>query len=312
MRRATLKVVVGRGAVRSWQLPASFGRRAFTTAAASTEVKQKYDFINVEDKGEVRWVSLNRPDTHNAFNELVIGEITDAFRTIQRDAAQEKFRAVVLTGNGKSFSAGADLNWMKKMASYTQKENELDSHKLFDMFNSIYACPMPVIGRINGNAIGGGSGLVSACDFAFSVNKAVFGFTEVKLGLIPAVISPFVMMKIGKGNCSRYFLTGERFYATEATRLGLIQGSFETVEELDKAVDSVLTEIKANSPAAMRSCKQLINNVYHSLGSPKKGEGLSDVKEQLASEIARIRVSKEGQEGLSAFLEKRKPSWIVS
>lgn len=313
MRRATLKVVAGRGAVPAGQAVRScFGRRAFTTAAASTEVKQKYDFINVEDKGEVRWVSLNRPDTHNAFNELVIGEITDAFRTIQRDAAQEKFRAVVLTGNGKSFSAGADLNWMKKMASYTQKENELDSHKLFDMFNSIYACPMPVIGRINGNAIGGGSGLVSACDFAFSVNKAVFGFTEVKLGLIPAVISPFVMMKIGKGNCSRYFLTGERFYATEATRLGLIQGSFETVEELDKAVDSVLTEIKANSPAAMRSCKQLINNVYHSLGSPKKGEGLSDVKEQLASEIARIRVSKEGQEGLSAFLEKRKPSWIVS
>jgi len=267
-----------------------------------------YEFIKVEDRNEVRWVILNRPDTHNAFNEVVISEITHAFTSLKH--APSQYRAVVLTGNGKSFSAGADLNWMKKMATYTQDENEKDSHKLFDMFNAIYSCPAPVIGRINGNAIGGGSGLVAACDFAFSDSKASFGFTEVKLGLIPAVISPFVMMKIGKGNCSRYFLTGEKFGADEALRLGLIQGRHDSVEQLDQTIDKLLKEIKANSPAAVRSCKQLINNVYHNLGTPKS-EGLSDLKEQLTSEIARIRVSKEGQEGLSAFLEKRKPSWTM-
>lgn len=253
---------------------------------------------------------MNRPDTHNAFNEVVIRELTEAFREVKKHS--DKLRAVVLTGTGKSFSAGADLNWMKKMATYTQQENETDSLRLFDMVNTIYACPLPVIGRINGNALGGGSGLVAACDFAFSVSKASFGFTEVKLGLIPAVISPFVMMKIGKGNCSRYFLTAEKFGAEEAFRMGLIQGHVATLEELDGVVGKILAEIENNSPAAMRECKKLIHNVYHSLGGQKKGEGIEEMRASLANEIAKIRVSKEGQEGLASFLEKRKPSWATN
>eukprot|EP01119_Soliformovum_irregulare_P013561 TRINITY_DN3625_c0_g1_i5.p1 TRINITY_DN3625_c0_g1~~TRINITY_DN3625_c0_g1_i5.p1 ORF type:complete len:206 (+),score=11.87 TRINITY_DN3625_c0_g1_i5:387-1004(+) len=146
-------------------------------------------------------IKLNRPQIHNAFNEVLIQEMTEAFRSVPK--SHPLARSVVLTGNGPSFSAGADLNWMKKMASYSQEDNERDSHQLFDMFHAIKACPLPVIARVNGHAFGGGSGIIAACDMAFALNTAQFGFTEVKLGLIPAVISPFVMEKIGRANCSR-------------------------------------------------------------------------------------------------------------
>eukprot|EP01087_Luapelamoeba_hula_P014845 TRINITY_DN4404_c0_g1_i3.p1 TRINITY_DN4404_c0_g1~~TRINITY_DN4404_c0_g1_i3.p1 ORF type:complete len:338 (+),score=48.58 TRINITY_DN4404_c0_g1_i3:82-1095(+) len=277
-----------------------------TTTTASSSAPQR-NFVNVEQKGHVRWVTLNRPEVHNAFNEVVIAEMTQIFRQIETDTADSKneTRCVVLTGNGQSFSAGADLNWMKKMATYTEAENERDSHALFDMMNSIYTCPVPVIGRINGPAIGGGAGMVAACDFSFAVSKAIFGFTEVKLGLLPAVISPFVINKIRPANCSRYFLTGERFGSDEALRMSLIHDTAPTVEELDKKLDTVLKEFCANSVVAVKDCKKLI----HRVGGARLEEGPVAMKGELCQLIARARVSPEGQEGLSSFLERRSPSW---
>jgi len=259
-----------------------------------------FPHLALESKGPALWIALARPDVHNAFNEPVIESITKAFQSIDSN----KFRCVVLTGSGPSFSAGADLNWMKKMAKYSEADNRADALKMFDMFYAIRTCPLPVISRVNGAALGGGTGLVAACDFSFAVDSAVFGLTEVKLGLIPAVISRFVMDKIGKGSCLRFFLTGERFSATTAGRIGLIQAHFPTVAELDIELQKVIDELAKNSPAAMRECKNLIEHV--------STMGLAQSKEYVASMIAQARVSPEGQEGIAAFLEKRKPSYLKS
>jgi len=260
------------------------------------------EFVKVEDKQNVRWVTLSRPTLHNAFNEVVIQDITEVFAEV--DKAKD-LRAIVLTGEGASFSAGADLNWMKKMIHYTHDQNIQDSRKLFDMVNTISECGIAVIGRINGPAIGGGAGLVSVCDIALAVRTAIFGFTEVKLGLLPAVISPFVMNKIGRGHCARYFLTAEKFGATEAMRIGLVQDCADTIEELDNKVDAILKEIKGNSPSAMKACKKLMRKVATSCTQPHS------LKNDLVSEIAKARVSEEGQEGLAAFLERRKSKWVI-
>ncbi len=231
----------------------------------------------------------------------MIEELTSAFRSFKNN---DTCRSIVLTGVGSSFSAGADLNWMKKMASYTKEENEKDSHLLFDMFHAIRSCSIPVIARVNGPALGGGSGLVSSCDIALSLKSAKFGFTEVKLGLIPAVISPFVMEKIGKVNCSRYFLTGERFTAEEAKQIQLISDHFVTDQELDDAINKISKEIASSGPQAVRTCKSLIQNVSHmDYNNPS-------TKLYVASEIATARVSAEGQSGISAFLKKGKPMWV--
>jgi methylglutaconyl-CoA hydratase len=243
-------------------------------------------------------VTINRPEIHNAFNEELIAELTQTFKTIGELFPQ--CRSVVLTGAGSSFSAGADLNWMKKMASYTKEQNEQDSHQLFDMFHAIRQCIVPVIARTNGSAFGGGSGLVAACDFAFALSRAKFGFTEVKLGLLPAVISPFVMEKIGAGNCSRYFLTGEKFDAVEARRIGLVQQVFETEQDMDEEITRVTREIQLAYPGAVKNCKKLIQTVASmDINDPK-------TKIFVASEIAKARVGKEGQAGLAAFLSKTK------
>lgn len=262
--------------------------------------------VAVEQRDTTVWVTMNRPDLHNAFNEDVIADLTHVFRGIASEVESGTsgvdVRSVVLTGAGRSFSAGADLNWMRKMADYTEQENADDSLQLFDMFHSIQACPLPVIGRVNGAALGGGAGLVSACDVAFSVEKAKFGLTEVKLGLAPAVISRFVMDKIGKANCSRYFLTGERFGAAEAVRVGLVQQYAADEEELDALVASTVASIDENSPAAVRACKVLIDRVSHMT--------ITESRPYVTAEIAKLRVSAEGQDGLSAFLNKRKPGWL--
>ena len=170
------------------------------------------------------------------------------------------------------------------------------------MFHAIRFCPVPVIGRINGAAVGGGSGLVSCCDFSFAVNSATFGFTEVKLGIMPAVISKFVMEKIGKNNCSRYFLTGERLSAKRAAEIGLIQEALDNEQKMDETIAGVVDELSKNSPAAVHRCKVLIEEVSHMSITNSKG--------YVASEIAKARVSAEGQEGLSSFLEKRKPNYV--
>lgn len=265
--------------------------RPFSTANNNTAPSQ---IQRVENKATL-YLRLSRPEVHNAFNETLIAEIGETFSSIR----QGQYRCVVLTGEGASFSAGADLNWMKKMAKYTREQNQQDALRLFDMFAAIRNCPVPTVARVNGAALGGGSGLVAACDFAFATKAAVFGFTEVKLGLVPAVISRFVMDKLGKGNCSRFFLTGERFNAETALRIGLLQGVSESLEDLDKQIEKIAEELSQNSPQAMTSSKQLIDTV--------STLSIAHSRQVCAGVIADARVSADGQEGLSAFLEKRKP-----
>eukprot|EP01006_Ploeotia_vitrea_P049481 TRINITY_DN67346_c0_g1_i1.p1 TRINITY_DN67346_c0_g1~~TRINITY_DN67346_c0_g1_i1.p1 ORF type:complete len:266 (-),score=35.80 TRINITY_DN67346_c0_g1_i1:140-937(-) len=255
--------------------------------------------VEVTLRRGAKWVVLNNPKVRNAFNNKTIQQLREVFTTIN----PAECRAVVVTGAERIFSAGADLNWMKSMLDYTATENYEDARLMFQMFNAMYNCPVPVIARVNGDAMGGGVGLVAACDFAFALNRCRFGFTECKLGLVPAVISPFVVSKIGKCHASRYFLTAERFNSAEAVRIGLVQQSFEAEEELDAAVESALNEIRANGPTAVRTCKQLLGTVST---TPITENALPDY---LCRTIADIRVSPEGQEGLKSFLEKKKPSW---
>lgn len=259
--------------------------------------------LKVETKGDCVWVTLNRPNVHNAFNEDVIAELSKTFRILGSDeVTSENTRAIILTGEGKSFSAGADLSWMKKMANYSYSENKADAERLFDMFDAIASNSLPVIARVNGAALGGGSGLVSACDFSLAVQNAKFGFTEVKLGLIPAVISPFVIKKIGSGNASRYFTTGEIFNGTEAQRIGLVQHVFESETDMDAGLQKIIEQLSNCSPAAVRSAKNLIERV-NSITDKQ------EIKEYTTSQIAGIRATEEGKEGIQAFLDKRKANW---
>ncbi len=244
-------------------------------------------------------VTLVRPDLHNAFNEEMIEEITRAFEDVGRDAG---VRVVVLAGEGKSFCAGADINWMKRMVGYSFDENVADARKLSAMLRTIRECPKPVIARVHGSAYGGGVGLAAACDLAVAVESGTFCLSEVKLGIIPAVISPYVLEKIGPGHMRRYGLTAERFDAREAHRIGLLSQVCGTVEEMDHWIDDTCTTLKANGPAALTAFKKTLSEV---VGTP-----WDNVQELTTRRIAELRVSPEGQEGLKAFLEKRKPNWI--
>lgn len=251
--------------------------------------------IRVETEGKVATVTLDRPDVRNAFNEELIAELRHAFTSFPPDV-----RAVILTGGGGVFCAGADVAWMRKSKEYTEEENARDAAAMAAMFRAIDECPLPVIGRINGAAMGGALGLVACCDIAIAVDEAIFGFSEVRLGIIPANISTFVLPKIGARNARRYFLTGERFGAEEARAIGLVH---EVVRpgSLDERVGAVAREILKCGPRAVAAAKELIRE---GMGRPRE--------EQIAytiETIARIRVSPEGQEGLAAFLEKRKPRW---
>ncbi len=251
--------------------------------------------LRLETNGPVLTVTIDRPDVRNAFNEEVIEELHETFSAIP-----PKVRAVVLTGAGPVFCAGADVQWMKKSLKYTEQENARDAAAMAAMFRAIDECPRPVIGRINGHALGGGSGLVACCDMVVAVEGALFGFTEVRLGIVPANISTFVLPKIGSRAARRYFLTGERFGAEEAKAIGLIH---EVVppDRLDTKVNDLLKEILRCGPNAVAIAKDVIR------------EGLARSRDEAidytVKTIARVRVSPEGQEGLGAFLEKRKPSW---
>jgi len=244
-------------------------------------------------------VTLDRPDLHNAFDDALIKTLTMTFREMRH---KPEVRVVVLAGSGKSFSAGADLNWMKRMADYTQAENFDDAMALAEMLRAIYECPKPVIARVHGAAFGGGVGLVAACDIAIAAERASFCLSEVKLGLIPAAISPYVMESMTVRAARRYFLTAERFDAAEAHRIGLVH---EVVADdaLDAKVEEVIGALLMAGPAAQGAAKELIAAVAH---KPIDREVLRDTAER----IAEIRVSDEGQEGLEAFLGKRKPAWV--
>lgn len=247
--------------------------------------------------GAVLTVALNRPEVHNALTPTMIRELTAVFQTIPN---QKDVRVVVLTGNGRSFCAGADLSFMRAAADYTFAENVQDGEAIFDLMLMVDQCPKPVIGRVNGAAIGGGVGLVSCCDIVVAVDRAKFGFSEARLGIVPAVISPFVLAKIGADNARELFLTGERFAAVQAQRIGLVN-HVVAEEALDTAVNERIAQLLQAAPGAQAAAKELIRQVSH---QPKEA-----MRGYTANLIASLRDSKEGREGMSSFLEKRKPWW---
>jgi len=241
---------------------------------------------------------MNRAEAHNAFNETLIEELTRVFDTLGYDAG---VRVIVLAGRGKSFSAGADLEWMERAAGYSSEENRRDARKLAKMIATIHRLPKPTVARVHGAALGGGVGLVAACDIAIASTQASFATTEVRLGMIPSVISPYVIAAIGRRQAHRYFLTAERFDAVEAHRIGLAHVVCEP-GELDAKVAAVAQSLLANSPMAQAAAKELI---FHVVDRP-----IEDVLiEETAQRIAKSRATAEAKEGIAAFLEKRKPRW---
>jgi methylglutaconyl-CoA hydratase len=258
--------------------------------------------ILVTDRAAVRQISLNRPDVHNAFDDGLIAELTSALVEAGR---AEAVRAVVLTGTGASFSAGADLNWMRGMATASEQENREDSLRLAALVRTLQFLPKPTVARVNGAAYGGGVGLIAACDIAIGAEGARFGLTEVKLGLVPAVISPYVVAAIGVRQARRLFLTGEIIDAAEATRIGLLH-QVVAADALDEAVDFALKLLAKAGPQAQREAKQLALRMG---GINEQDAGRIDAEN--AELIARLRVSAEGQEGLGAFLDKRAPAWTA-
>lgn len=260
-----------------------------------------YHFLTVERRGSVEYVTLNRPDVRNAFNELVIAELADwAARTCEA-AERHEVRVVVLAGAGKMFCAGADVTWMAKTVRYTQEDNLRDATAMSRMFHAIDCLPVVVIGRIQGAALGGGAGLAAVCDIVVAADDAVFGFTEVKLGIIPAVISPFALVKIGRSAARELFLTGARFPAARALEIGLAH-AVVPARDLDATVDRYVNDVLSAGPDAVAAAKALIPQVWS-----RSTEAAMPLTSQA---IATRRVSPEGQEGLTAFLEKRKPSWM--
>jgi methylglutaconyl-CoA hydratase len=242
--------------------------------------------LRTERDGDVLRITLARPDRRNAFDAALIAELAEAFVGVGRA------RAVVLGGDGPSFSAGADVDWMRSSVDLSYEENVADANALRAMLEAIDGCPAPVVARVQGHALGGGAGLVAAADIAIAATDAVFAFSEVKLGIIPAVISPFALARIGPGAARRYFVTGERFDAETALRIGLVH---EVAEDLDAAVEQVVGELLSAGPQAARWAKRLVR---------ERPDG-----PETARWIAERRTSDEGQEGLRAFLEKRPPSW---
>ena len=255
--------------------------------------------LDVRRTGNVAHVTLNRPDVRNAFNQTSIAELTAVFEQLGTD---DSVRAVVLAAQGVAFCAGADLNWMKQMAGYDHAENLADAARLAAMLKTIYLCRTPVVAKVQGDCYAGGMGLVAACDIAISAEHANFCLSEVKLGLIPATISPYVIKAMGENAARRYFLTAERFDAIEAARIGFVQRAVPA-EELDSAVDAIVKALISASPNAVREAKRLVRDIG---GAPITDGLIHDTAERIAA----VRASDEGREGVRSFLEKRKPDWL--
>jgi methylglutaconyl-CoA hydratase len=255
--------------------------------------------LTIRVSNQIGTITMNRPDVRNAFNDEVIAEITQAFAQL---GSREDVRCIVLAAEGPAFCAGADLNWMRRMADYSREENLADAGKLAEMLRVIYECPKPTVARVQGDVYAGGMGLVACCDVAVSSETAGYCLSEVKLGLIPATISPYVIRAMGARASHRYFLTAERFSAQEALRLGFVH-EVVSADQLDTKLDEITQALVKNSPNAVKVCKKLVQDVaYAEMGQPltqKTVEGIAD-----------IRSSAEGREGVSAFLGKRKPSWL--
>jgi len=240
---------------------------------------------------------LNRPDVHNAMNEKLMKELTTCFKQLSND---ENVKIIVLSGNGKSFCAGADLNWMKSMANYTKKENIDESRLLLDLYDTIYTCPKPVIGKVNGHAFGGGLGLFAVCDITITIPNCKFAFSEVKLGIIPSVISTYIRKRVKLADMRRLFITGERFDSEYANKIGLID-FVVSEEEFEEKVEKYIKILRSSGPNAIVEIKNLINNCQNI--------DIEKYKEFTVEKIAELRISEEGQEGIKAFLEKRKSKW---
>ena len=260
-----------------------------------------YQHLLTHRDGTVERLTLNRPDVRNAFNEYVIAELTAWAAQTREAARRHDIRAVVIAGAGKVFCAGADVTWMSKTVHYTEDENLRDAMAMSRMFAAIDELPVAVIGRIQGAALGGGAGLAAVCDIVVAEDAALFGFTETKLGILPAVISPFALAKIGQAAARELFLTGARFSAGRAKEIGLVH-DVVAAADLDVAVNRYVQELLSAGPEAVAAAKALIPTVW--------GRPIADATPITAAAIAARRVSPEGQEGLRAFLEKRKPEWI--
>ena len=257
-------------------------------------------YLRIETTGRVATVTLDRPDIRNAFNDEVIAELSLAFRELgQRDDV----RCIVLAAAGTAFCAGADLNWMRRMADYTREENRADAGELATMLRTIYECPKPTIACVQGDAYAGGTGLVAACDIAISADTANYCLSEVRLGLIPATISPYVIRAMGARAAHRYFLTAERFDAREAHRIGFVHEVVPAAQLNARVAELAQTLVDAG-PQAVRLCKKLVQDVAEQPIT-------TELAQMTVEGIADIRVSAEGREGVQSFLQKRKPSWLV-
>ena len=256
--------------------------------------------LSIRYEGHRATITLTQPEVRNAFSDEVIAEITAAFTEV---GARAEVRAVVLAAEGPAFCAGANLNWMRRMADYTREENVADAGKLAEMLRVIYECPKPTVARVQGDVYAGGMGLVAACDMAVAVDTAGFCLSEVKIGLIPATISPYVIRAMGARAAHRYFLTAERFDAAEALRIGFVH-EVVAADQIDARVDALVKALASASPNAMRACKKLVLDVA-------EREINAGLIAATVEGIADIRASDEGREGVQSFLQKRKPGWLV-
>ncbi len=260
---------------------------------------QSFQTIFIEKNQSISTIWLNRPTIHNAFNEVMIQEIMDAFNYLSED---DDTKIVILRGKGKSFCAGADLNWMRDVANYSYEQNYAESLNLSKCFYSIYTCKKPTIAIVHGAAIGGANGLLAACDFAYAQVDTTFSLSEVKIGIIPACISPYVTKRVGEYSAKELMLTGKRFNGQEAQEVKLINRFFESDPEAE-CVQPVIDQLLTSGPKAISHCKNLLFHLCNDWS-------LETALDQTAKIIADIRSSDEGQEGMAAFLEKRKPSWV--
>jgi len=262
-------------------------------------MRKNFKTILYEQMEGVAWISLNRPEVHNAMNEEMIAELTDAFLSFNE---LKDIRAVVLTGNGKSFCAGADINYMKRIATLGTNENVEDAKKLALMFRSVYNCPIPTIALIFGSVFGGANGILSACDIVIAEENTTFAFTEVKLGIAPATIAPFVIKRIGEFGAKELMLTGKRFKAKEAKKWNLVNHVYNNEKE-ENPLDEILKQFESSAPEAVKETKKLIKEIL--------GKYINEGIDYTSKLIAKLRASEEGQEGMAAFLEKRKPNWTT-
>jgi methylglutaconyl-CoA hydratase len=256
--------------------------------------------LDIRIDGAIATVTLARPEVRNAFNDELIAHLARAFTDL---GAEANVRCIVLAANGPAFCAGADLNWMRRMADYTREENLADAGQLAAMLRAIFECPKPTIARIQGDVFAGGTGLVAACDIAVTVDSATFCLSEVKLGLIPATISPYVIRAMGARAAHRYFLTAERFGAAEAHRIGFVH-EVVPADQLQPKIDELAQALVNAGPEAVKACKRLVIDVA---GEPITAE----LGARTVAGIADIRASREGREGVQAFLNKRKPDWLL-